>query len=86
MPTDLSRKVEVISVGFSRTGTLSYARAYEILLDGPTFHGGEQLLRREDGQYATKNKLDFLDTSCVSGLTRNAGFSILQKMEQNLPV
>lgn len=47
IPTDPTRKLEVIGVGFSRTGTVSYARAYEQLLDGPAFHAGD-LLQRED--------------------------------------
>ena len=55
VPTDPKRKVEVIGVGFSRTGTLSYARAYEVLLNGPAFHGGEQLLQREDGERNSKS-------------------------------
>ena len=48
--TDATRKVEVISVGFSTTGTVSYTRIHEVLLNGPAFHGGQHLLQREDGE------------------------------------
>lgn len=48
LPTDKSRRLEVIDAGFSRTGTLSYTYALEILLDGPVHHTATQLLNRED--------------------------------------
>ncbi|KAK8003984.1 hypothetical protein PG989_003703 [Apiospora arundinis] len=48
VPTDPSKKVQVISAGFSRTGTLSMSLALEKLLDGPVCHGGTQILTRED--------------------------------------
>ncbi|UKZ70855.1 uncharacterized protein TrAtP1_011824 [Trichoderma atroviride] len=40
IPTDKSRTVQVISAGYSRTGTVSMALALEKLLDGPVMHGG----------------------------------------------
>lgn len=48
IPTDKSRTLKVIDAGFSRTGTLSYAYALEILLDGPVHHTASQLFNRED--------------------------------------
>ncbi|KAH9900160.1 hypothetical protein F4778DRAFT_159581 [Xylariomycetidae sp. FL2044] len=48
VPTDPSRKLEVIDAGYARTATLSYAMALEKLLDGPVMHGGTQLFNRED--------------------------------------
>lgn len=50
VPVDPSRKVQAISAGFSRTGTLSMSLALEKLLDGPVCHGGTQLFGREDGK------------------------------------
>ena len=35
-------KFQVIGAGLSRTGTASFSRALEVLLDGPIFHGGTQ--------------------------------------------
>jgi hypothetical protein len=49
VPTDPSRKLQVIGAGYSRTGTLTMALALEQLLEGPVMHGGSQLLNREDG-------------------------------------
>ncbi|KAL2024232.1 hypothetical protein VTK56DRAFT_9388 [Thermocarpiscus australiensis] len=48
VPTDRSRKIQVIGAGYSRTGTVSMSLALEKLLDGPVMHGGTQLLGRED--------------------------------------
>ncbi|KAI0547953.1 hypothetical protein F4679DRAFT_340767 [Xylaria curta] len=48
IPTDPSRKVQVISAGYSRTGTVSMSLALEKLLDGPILHGGTQILTRDD--------------------------------------
>lgn len=48
VPTDKKRKLEVIGAGFSRTGTLSYAYALEMLLNGPVHHTATQLFNRED--------------------------------------
>ncbi|KAI8632921.1 P-loop containing nucleoside triphosphate hydrolase protein [Xylariaceae sp. FL1651] len=48
IPTDPSRRLEVIDAGFSRTGTLSFSAALEKLLDGPVHHGGTQIFNRED--------------------------------------
>ena len=35
-------ELKVIGAGLSRTGTASFSRALEILLDGPIYHGGTQ--------------------------------------------
>ncbi|EEU41742.1 uncharacterized protein NECHADRAFT_54291 [Fusarium vanettenii 77-13-4] len=35
-------QLQVIGAGLSRTGTASFSRALEILLDGPVYHGGTQ--------------------------------------------
>lgn len=35
-------KLQVIGAGLSRTGTTSFTKALEILLDGPVYHGGTQ--------------------------------------------
>ncbi|KAI1733660.1 hypothetical protein F4680DRAFT_440873 [Xylaria scruposa] len=48
IPTDPSRKVQVISAGYSRTGTVSMSLALEKLLNGPILHGGTQILTRDD--------------------------------------
>ncbi|KJZ72076.1 hypothetical protein HIM_08531 [Hirsutella minnesotensis 3608] len=48
VPTDKSRKLQVIGAGASRTGTLSLSLALERLLDGPVMHGGTQIIGRED--------------------------------------
>ncbi|KAL7915390.1 P-loop containing nucleoside triphosphate hydrolase protein [Trichoderma velutinum] len=36
-------KLRVIGAGMPRTGTASFSRALEILLDGPVYHGGTQV-------------------------------------------
>ncbi|EHK20081.1 uncharacterized protein TRIVIDRAFT_48128 [Trichoderma virens Gv29-8] len=36
-------KFRVIGAGMPRTGTTSFSRALEILLDGPVYHGGTQI-------------------------------------------
>lgn len=48
VPTDRTRKIQVIGAGFSRTGTVSMSLALEKLLDGPVMHGGTQIFGRED--------------------------------------
>ena len=48
--TDLLRKVQVISAGYSRTGTVSISLALAKLLDGPILHGDTQILVRGDGK------------------------------------
>ncbi|KAI0483407.1 hypothetical protein GGR56DRAFT_624241 [Xylariaceae sp. FL0804] len=48
IPTDSSRRVQVISAGYSRTGTVSMSMALDRLLDGPVHHGGTQILIRDD--------------------------------------
>ncbi|KAI1853976.1 hypothetical protein JX266_001117 [Neoarthrinium moseri] len=53
IPTDPSRKVQVISAGYSRTGTVSMSMALEKLVDGPVLHGGTQILVRDDDYCST---------------------------------
>ncbi|KAJ5035646.1 uncharacterized protein L3040_008111 [Drepanopeziza brunnea f. sp. 'multigermtubi'] len=48
IPTDLSRELQVIGAGFSRTGTVSFAMALERLLSGPVCHSGTAILLREE--------------------------------------
>ncbi|KAI1402636.1 P-loop containing nucleoside triphosphate hydrolase protein [Hypoxylon fuscum] len=48
IPTDPSRKVQVIAAGYSRTGTVSTSLALAKLVDGPVLHGGTQVLVRDD--------------------------------------
>lgn len=50
VPTDPSRKIQVISAGYSRTGTVSMSLALAKILDGPVLHGGTQILTRDDGE------------------------------------
>ena len=52
IPTDPSQRVQVISAGYSRTGTVSMSLAVAKLVDGPVFHGGTQILTRDDGKQA----------------------------------
>lgn len=52
IPTDPSRKIQVISAGYSRTGTVSMSLALAKLVDGPVLHGGTQILLRDDGRSA----------------------------------
>ena len=51
IPTDPSRKLQVIGAGYSRTGTVTMQLALEKLLEGPVLHGGTQILTREDGKH-----------------------------------
>ncbi|KAI0163523.1 hypothetical protein BJ166DRAFT_295747 [Pestalotiopsis sp. NC0098] len=53
IPTDPTRKVQVISAGWSRTGTVSMSLALDRLLDGPICHGGTQILVRDDDYCST---------------------------------
>ncbi|KAH8586670.1 hypothetical protein B0O99DRAFT_678596 [Bisporella sp. PMI_857] len=53
IPTDPTRKVQVIGAGYSRTGTVTMQLALEKLLNGPVLHGGTQILSRED-EYCKK--------------------------------
>ncbi len=41
---DPSVQMQVIGCGMSRTGTATFCRALEILLGGPVYHGGSQLI------------------------------------------
>jgi Sulfotransferase domain len=43
-PGPPTTQMQVLGLGASRTGTASFARAIEILLDGPAYHGGAHLL------------------------------------------
>ena len=38
------RSLKVIGAGLSRTGTTSFGHAISVLLDGPCYHGGTQML------------------------------------------
>lgn len=60
IPTDLSREVQVIGAGFSRTGTVSFALALEKLLQGPVCHSGTAILMREEGRLALSQKYLYL--------------------------
>ncbi|KAI1135781.1 P-loop containing nucleoside triphosphate hydrolase protein [Hypoxylon sp. FL0543] len=53
IPTDPSKKVQVISAGYSRTGTVSMSMALAKLVDGPVLHGGTQILIRDDDYCST---------------------------------
>jgi hypothetical protein len=44
------RQLEVISAGFSRTGTVSMQMALERVLGGPAMHGGSHVLARDEGE------------------------------------
>lgn len=55
IPTDPSQKLQVISAGYSRTGTVSMSLALAKLLDGPILHGGTQILIRDDGKFDEDN-------------------------------
>lgn len=55
IPTDPSRKVQVISAGYSRTGTLSMCMALAKLVDGPVLHGGTHIIVRDDGMKSHEN-------------------------------
>lgn len=48
-PQDLSRSIQVIGAGYSRTGTVSFSLALERLLNGPVCHSGATTLLREEG-------------------------------------
>ncbi|KAJ6784417.1 hypothetical protein PWT90_10487 [Aphanocladium album] len=48
VPRDKSRRIQVIAAGYSRTGTTSISIALEHLLQGPVFHGGNQLFQGTD--------------------------------------
>ncbi|KAI0135845.1 hypothetical protein F4814DRAFT_402678 [Daldinia grandis] len=53
IPTDPSQKVQVISAGYSRTGTVSMSMALAKLVNGPVLHGGTQILTRDDEYCST---------------------------------
>ena len=57
IPTDPSRRVQVISAGYSRTGTVSMSLALVKLVDGPVLHGGTQILLRDDGIFSRSGYL-----------------------------
>jgi hypothetical protein len=50
-------KLRVIGAGFPRTGTASFGRALEILLDGPVYHGGTQVTLGPESEVKTWIKL-----------------------------
>jgi hypothetical protein len=45
---DPNVRLQVIGAGMSRTGTTSFTKALEILLNGPVYHGGTQLLKNDE--------------------------------------
>ena len=49
IPKDLTKSIQVIGAGLPRTGSTSFAKALERLLDGPVCHGGSAILMREEG-------------------------------------
>ncbi|RYP25033.1 hypothetical protein DL767_008502 [Monosporascus sp. MG133] len=53
VPTDPSRRVQVIGAGYSRTGTVSMQMALTKLLNGPVIHGGTQILEGSDAYCKT---------------------------------
>ena len=55
-PTDLSRSIQVIGAGFSRTGTVSFTLALEKLLKGPVCHSGSASLVREEGVFQSQSQ------------------------------
>ena len=50
-------RLRVIGAGLSRTGTLSFTRALEILLEGPVYHGGTQLFMSDESVIKTWNRV-----------------------------
>ncbi|KAI1246930.1 hypothetical protein MGN70_010815 [Eutypa lata] len=53
VPTDPSRRIQVIGAGYSRTGTVSMQMALTKLLNGPVIHGGTQVLEGSDAYCKT---------------------------------
>lgn len=47
-PGPPTTQMQVLGLGLSRTGTASFSRALEILLQGPSYHGGANLLAGND--------------------------------------
>ncbi|KAF9876947.1 hypothetical protein CkaCkLH20_05793 [Colletotrichum karsti] len=43
-------KLQVIGAGMPRTGTASFSKALEILLNGPVYHGGTQITRGPESE------------------------------------
>ncbi|KAH7317579.1 hypothetical protein BKA65DRAFT_514752 [Rhexocercosporidium sp. MPI-PUGE-AT-0058] len=60
-PSDLSRHIEVIGAGFSRTATVSFTLALQILLKGHVCHAGSASLMREEA--FIKKWIQALDTT-----------------------
>ncbi|KAI9151520.1 hypothetical protein HJFPF1_08724 [Paramyrothecium foliicola] len=50
-------KLRVIGTGLPRTGTASFSRALEILLNGPVYHGGTQVTLGPEAEVKTWIKL-----------------------------
>ncbi|RYP49703.1 hypothetical protein DL768_004639 [Monosporascus sp. mg162] len=80
VPTDPSRRLQVIGAGYPRTGTVSMQMALTKLLNGPVIHGGTQMLEGSDASckawikaYEAKRRGDREETlKCVRRAT--AGF------------
>lgn len=56
-PRDMTKEIEVIGCGMSRTGTVSFGLALEKLLHGPNYHGGEALFKREESHIKKWNEI-----------------------------
>jgi Sulfotransferase domain len=56
-PGPPTTKMQVLGLGMSRTGTASFSRALEILLNGPAYHGGAQLLHGDSSHMLRWNDI-----------------------------
>jgi hypothetical protein len=56
IPKDLTKTIQVIGAGMPRTGTTSFAKALEKLLDGPVCHGSSAIIMREEGMICLLNQ------------------------------
>lgn len=56
-PGPPTTRMQVLGLGMSRTGTASFSRALEILLQGPSYHGGANLLAGTDAHMLKWNEI-----------------------------
>ena len=56
-PGPPTTRMQVLGLGVSRTGTASFSRALEILLKGPAYHGGANLLAGNSAHMLTWNEI-----------------------------
>jgi Sulfotransferase domain len=56
-PGPSTTQMQVLGLGASRTGTASFSRALEILLKGPAYHGGANLLAGNSPHMLTWNEI-----------------------------